>query len=240
MDIIYILEPYFVHTIILLFIFSGTLISIYFKERVKLKAIKAENEKLISQTESIKSKFNKELEELKKEHQLDITKRKYQYESKKETYYNFFKLLDQFTRENNVKNQEVLLSTLDDFNRNYISAVNKNNKKGETNAITIFSKKIQKLTLDSNQDLIKMKQETNIVRLIASKEILNKLDLLNRAYDQSMEISNKTMNSLPSLVLTKNQTQIEINQKKVESSALQINYIKDEIIELMRNELNEI
>lgn len=84
---------------------------------------------MISETEKIKSEYNRELENLKKEHQLDISKRKYQYESKKETYFKFFQLIDQFTRENNVKNQENLIPILDEFNRNYLYAASQNNKK---------------------------------------------------------------------------------------------------------------
>jgi hypothetical protein len=240
MRIINELQPYFIYIIggflTLLILFIKTFV----QEKAKIKALKSENEKLISQTEQIKSKYNRELEEIKKEHQLNISKRKYQYESKKETYFKFFQLLDQFTRENNVKNQENLMPILDEFNRNYLHASSQNNKRNETNAVTVMSKKMQKLMFDSSQDLIKIKQETNTIRLIASDEILRKLDVLNLAYDESMEISNKMMNSLPTLMLTNNQEQMKAEQREIEISAMVINSIKDEIIELMRTELNEI
>ena len=76
----------------------------------------------------------------------------------------FFQLLDQFTRENNVKNQENLMPILDEFNRNYLHAASQSNKKNETNAVTVMSKKIQKLTFEASQDLMKIKQETNTIR----------------------------------------------------------------------------
>lgn len=240
MDNINKLEPYFLYiiggliTLLILFLKS------FVQEKAKLKALKSENKKLIDETEKIKSQYNRELEELKKEHQLDISKRKYQYESKKETYLKFFQLLDQFTRENNVKNQENLMAILDEFNRNYLHAASQNNKKNETNAVTVMSKKIQKLTFDASQDLIKIKQETNTIRLIASDEILYKLNLLNLAYDKSMEVSNKMMSSLPALMSNNNEAKIKEGQHDIEISAMVINQIKDEIIELMRVELNEI
>jgi hypothetical protein len=240
MRIINELQPYFIYIIggflTLLILFIKTFV----QEKAKLKALKSENEKLISQTEQIKSKYIRELEEIKKEHQLNISKRKYQYESKKETYFKFFQLLDQFTRENNVKNQENLIPILDEFNRNYLHASSQNNKRNETNAVTVMSKKMQKLMFDSSQDLMKIKQETNTIRLIASDEILRKLDVLNLAYDESLEKSNKMMNSLPVLMLTNNQEQMQAEQREIEISAMVINSIKDDIIELMRTELNEI
>jgi hypothetical protein len=240
MEIVDKLQPYFLYI-------AGGLISIsilflksFIQEKAKLKALKSENKKLIEQAEQIKSRYGRELEELKKEHQLDITKRKYQYESKKESYFKFFQLLDQFTRENNVKNQENLLPILEEFNRNYLLAASQNNKKSETNAVTVMSKKIQKLTFEASQDLIKIKQETNTIRLIASDEILNKLDVLILAYDKSMEASSKMMSSLPALMLANNQEQMKADQREIEISARVINNIKDQIIELMRRELNEI
>lgn len=212
----------------------------YFTEKAKLKAQISENKKLTLQVEEIKSRYRKELEELKKEHKLEISKRKYQYESKKEQYITFFKLLDNFANENNTKTQEKLLPILDEFNRNYLNAVSINNKKNETNAITVFSNKIQRLILDANQDLTRIKQETNTIRLIASEEIIRRLDSLTLEYDKSMELSNKAMSELLPLMLSNDQEKMKTNQRKIEESGLIINKTKDKIIELMRKELNEI
>lgn len=103
-----------------------------------------------------------------------------------------------------------------------------------------MSKKNQKLTFEAIQDLMKIKQETDTIRLIASEKILRKLDVLNLAYDKSMEVSNKMMSDLPALMLANNQEQMKVNQKEIEISALVINDIRNQIIELMRAELNEI
>lgn len=97
----FITENYQLILAVFTFIFGLFLLVIrsYFTEKGKLKAQISENKKLTEQVEKIKSKYNKELEEIKKEHQLDISKRKYQYESKKEQCINFFKLLDEFSNE---------------------------------------------------------------------------------------------------------------------------------------------
>lgn len=244
MDLIqdFIINNYEIFSITFLSILGLFIIALksYFTEKGKLKAQISENKKLVAQTEKIKSKFSKELEELKKEHQLDISKRRYQYESKKEQYIKFFKLLEEFSNENNFKTQENFLPILDEFNRNYLKAISLNNKKNETNAISVFSKKIQKLMFDSNQDLIRIKQETNTIRIIASDEILKKLDLLTLAYDKSMEAANKSMNELLPLMLSNNQIKMQDNQRDIEIAGMIIKNITYEIIELMRKELNEI
>lgn len=181
-----------------------------------------------------------ETESIKKEHQLDISKRKYQYESKKEQYINFFKLLDNFTNEATLRNQSELIPILEEFNKNYLSAATLRNKQKENIAVTVMSKKIQKLTFDSYSELTKLKQETNTVRLIASDEILDKLNLLELSYDKLMEQSNKMMSDLPELMLTGNQEKIKIQQNELELKGKVTQKINEEIIKLMRKELNEI
>lgn len=234
------LEPYAIYLAISLVGVIGLYFRTYLKERAKIIALKSENETLVEQSESIKAKYNKEIEEIKKFHQLEIEKRKYQYESKKEQYLNFFRLLDSFTRDANKTTQEKLFLILDEFNKNYLNSANNNNKKGETKAVTVMSKKLQKLMFNANDDLIKIKQETNTIRLIASDNIIKKLNLLELAYDKNMEKSNKMMSDLPKLMLLNDQNKMNENQKEIEISGMVIQNIKNRIIELMREELNEI
>lgn len=223
------LEPYLIYMI---FAFLGLLIlyiKTYTTEKSKMEVLKSENKKLIEETERIKKDF-----------QLEISKRRYQYESKKEQYILFFKLLDQFTNEANKSTQEKLLPILDEFNRNFLNSSSRNDKKGENNATSVMSKKIQRLTFEANESLIKIKQETNTIRLIASDRIIQKLDLLELAYDKNMEQAIKMMNDLPKQMMSNDQYGMKKSQREIEISALVIKEIKDEIIELMRKELDEI
>ena len=223
------LEPYLIYMI---FAFLGLLIlyiKTYTTEKAKMEVLKSENKKLIEETERIKKDF-----------QLEISKRRYQYESKKEQYILFFKLLDQFTNEANKSTQEKLLPILDEFNRNFLSSSSSNDKKGKNHATSVMSKKIQRLTFEANESLIKIKQETNTIRLIASDRIIQKLDLLELAYDKNMEQAIKMMNDLPKQMMSNDQYGMKKSQREIEISALVIKEIKDEIIELMRKELDEI
>ena len=223
------LEPYLIYMI---FAFLGLLIlyiKTYTTEKAKMEVLKSENKKLIEETERTKKDF-----------QLEISKRRYQYESKKEQYILFFKLLDQFTNEANKSTQEKLLPILDEFNRNFLNSSSRNDKKGENNATSVMSKKIQRLTFEANESLIKIKQETNTIRLIASDRIIQKLDLLELAYDKNMEQAIKMMNDLPKQMMSNDRYGMKKSQREIEISALVIKEIKDEIIELMRKELDEI
>lgn len=228
-DFLKLLEPYIAHILIAFFALIILYIKTFTAEKAKIKALKSENKNLTQETESIKKEF-----------ELEISKRKYQYESKKEQYINFFKLLDQFTSEANKSTQEKLLPILDEFNKNFLDASSRNDKKGENNATTVMSKKIQKLAFEANESLIRIKQETNTIRLIASNEIIRKLDLLELAYDKSMEMATKMMDQLPKQVMLNDQIGMKKNQNDIEVFGLVIKNIKNEIIQLMRKELDEI
>ncbi len=223
------LEPYVSYLLLGFISLLILYIRTFIQESAKINALKRKNRELVEETESIK-----------KEHQLDISKRRYQYESKKEQYLGFFKLLDKFTNEATLKNQSELIPILDEFNKNYLNAATRGNKKGENMAVTVMSKKIQKLTFDSYAELTKLKQETNTIRLIASDAILTKLDLLELSYDRLMEQSDKMMSDLPKLMMTGNQSKINLQQQELEIKGKVTLNIKNDIIQLMRKELNEI
>jgi hypothetical protein len=216
---------------------SALYIKTYIQEKAKIDALKSENKKLIGQAEKIKSKYSKELEELKKEHQLDITKRKYKYESKRDQYVSFFQLLDQFTKDNSIKVNERLTPLLEEFLTNYLNAPD---QETQTKAITKFSTEIQKFTFEGSQDLMKIKQQTNTIRMTASDKVIKKLDMLSLAFENTIEDSNKTMNDLPMLMLHNDQQKMQENQSKLEESGKLVKKYNDELIALMRQELDEI
>ncbi|MGB5989598.1 MAG: hypothetical protein WBG43_07655 [Marinifilaceae bacterium] len=228
---------------ILAYFFAGLLI-LYIRtlivEKAKIRALRNKNKILIEESEEIKSKYNKEIEGIKKEHQLDIEKRKYQYESKKEHYINFFKLLDDFSASSTVEMQKKMMPILDEFNRNYFTAACNNNKEGETHATTVLSKKTQKLIFEGNTEFTRIKQETNTIRIIASDSILKTLDLLELAYGRSLEESSVIMNNLQVHMMTNDQEGMAKDQRKMQAIANVILKYKNELIKRMRVELNEI
>ncbi len=228
---------------ILIYFFSG-LIILYIRtviiEKAKIRALQNKNRILIEESEEIKSKYNKEIEGIKKEHQLDIEKRKYQYESKKEEHIKFFKLLDDFSANSIVDMQEKMMQVIDEFNRNYLNAESRNSKKEETNAMTVFSKKIQNLMFEASKELTRSKQETNTIRVIASDSILKTLNILELAYDKGLEESSKMMEDLQVQIMTNDQEGMVNSQREIKAIANVILKYKNDLIQQMRIELNEI
>jgi hypothetical protein len=223
------LEPYLIYLVLGFISLLILYIRSFIQESGKISALKKRNKELVEETESIK-----------KEHQLDISKRKYQYESKKEQYLKFFRLIDSFTSEANISMQEKLIPILNTFYKDFLDASTSNIVGGENKAITEMSSQMQKISFDSMAELSKLRQETNTIRVIASKEILQKLDLLELSYVQITDKSNEMMSALPELIIQNDQDKINEFQKGIELSGKVSKSINDDIIELMRKELNEI
>lgn len=209
----------------------------YFQEKGKLRALQQENSKIQDQNEKIKLEYSKELEELKKEHQLEISKRKYKYESKKDQYVNFFKLVDDFTRESNRKIQPKVKSIIENFTSEYLSA---ESHLEQAKAVTIMTAEMHKIISEANEDIIIIKQQTNSIKLIASPDVLNKISQLENAFEDSMNDSNKMISNLPHYMLDDNQTGMKDDQEQVLNSGLVTKKITAELINLMRKELDEI
>tara|TARA_R110002167_G_scaffold44749_1_gene134592 strand:+ start:1181 stop:1873 length:693 start_codon:yes stop_codon:yes gene_type:complete len=223
------LEPYLIYIVLGFISLLILYIRSFVQESAKISALKKRNKELVEETESIK-----------KEHQLDISKRKYQYESKKEQYLNFYRLIDSFTSEANISMQEKLIPILDTFYTDFLNASTSNIVGAENKAITEMSSQMQKISFDSMAELSKLRQETNTIKVIASKEILQKLRLLELSYEKITDKSNEMMSALPELIIENNQDKINEYQKEIEFSGKVSKSINDDIIELMRKELDEI
>ena len=83
----------------------------YFNEKGKNKALLGDIKKLTEEKESVISKF-----------QLDLAKRKYQYETKKGQYLKYFNLLDQFSADANKDAQEKFIPILNKFKQRFFSS----------------------------------------------------------------------------------------------------------------------
>lgn len=113
--------------------------------------------------------------------------------------------------------------------------------KTEQNKVcTVYMKKIQNLMNENNTELMKVKQETNTIRLIASQEVIELLNLMERTYDYMFDTSAQIINMLPNNIMGNNQIVLQKHVEiltEISHSALNI---KEHLIQQMRNDLNKI
>lgn len=205
---------------------SGYLIS-YFKEKGKNKALLGDIKALTEEKERIVSDFK-----------LEIEKRKYKYESKKEQYFKYFNLIDEFGKSGNDDYFENFSPIVESFSRSYLSA--NGNKERELEALNNFSASLHPMILRSNENLVRLRAETKSVRLIASKEVRDYLEELDELYDTSFEKSSKMLREMANNMISDNQDLISEQNNELHILGDSIKKIHNKLVEEIRKELDEI
>ncbi|MCB9425622.1 MAG: hypothetical protein H6584_01135 [Flavobacteriales bacterium] len=199
----------------------------YFKEKGRNKALIQDLKEITEEKEKVTSKF-----------QLDISKRKYKYEDKREQYFKYFNLLDSFTSDNQKIAQESFIPALNKFNEMFLGA--NGNKTIEMKATSDFATAVNNLMFKSNESLIKLKQETNTIKLIAGTKVSTTLKELEIAYDNSMDQSAKMMKDLTKNLISRNVDQLSKQKEDIEITGEYLKSLQERLMKEVRDELDEI
>ena len=203
--------------------------STYFNKRAEFKVLKENNASLQKENEAIRSSY-----------ELEISKRKYLYEEKLRQYSNFFSLIDACSKEMNNRTQQQCIDAITRFYSRFLLAVDANDNVAESNAASKFQSELTQIIMDANDYLIKFRQQTNTIKLIASDEIVGFLEMFDSKMEESINFSTSCLQDIHSLILQCNVKQLEINQNRINTIGQEIVLIKNKIISLMRKELDQI
>lgn len=209
-------------------ILIGTL-STYLKKYAELKALKKNNAELQKENEAIRSTY-----------ELEVTKRKYRYEEKLRQYTNFFSLIDACSKEMNSLTQQKCIDAMHRFYSQFLLAINTNDNISESKAASNFQSELTQIMMDANDYLIKFRQQTNSIKLIASDEIVELLERFDSKMEKSMKLSTACLQDIQSLILQRNVHQLEINQNEINTIGQEIVSLQKQIIKLMKTELDQI
>lgn len=209
-------------------ILIGTLLT-YLKKYAELKALKKNNAELQKENEAIRSTY-----------ELEVTKRKYRYEEKLRQYTNFFSLIDACSKEMNSLTQQKCIDAMHRFYSQFLLAINTNDNISESKAASNFQSELTQIMMDANDYLIKFRQQTNSIKLIASDEIVELLERFDSKMEKSMKLSTACLQDIQSLILQRNVHQLEINQNEINTIGQEIVSLQKQIIKLMKTELDQI
>ncbi len=199
----------------------------YIKEKGKNKALIQDLERMTEEKEKVSSKY-----------QLDISKRKYKYEDKRNQYFKYFNLLDSFTADSQKIAQENFMPAMHKFNDKFLRA--NGNKKIELKATADFANSINQIMMKANESLIKLKQETNSINLIAGPKVSQTLQELEQAYNNSMNQSAEIMKDYSNNVIYRRTDVLKTQQLEMEKTGRSLQFLKDKLLQEIKDELDEI
>lgn len=156
-----------------------SLIVVYFKSKVKDKALK-------------KTKF--ELAELKKYHDLEIMKRKYEYEGKRDAYKNLLDKIDSF---NSKVYTEITTAFYPEVKKFWMDFDLKSSKNHQKKVTTKFISSSMNFAEELNSEFRKVKYVNNDIWLHASTEIINLLIEISEKVNKVQSESEKYAQKMP-------------------------------------------
>lgn len=216
--------------------FLSLYLTAYAKAKGKNKALKEDVSRLEDEKQRVIAKYQSELQELKRQHALDLEKRKYLYEEKRQQFTKFFSMLDEFQRRSYTLLGERFYPIMNQFLASYTGT----SDEADQAAIADFNSGVQNLFYELSEEQIRIANETNSIRLIASGEMDELLDRLDEAVRESTNDTSEMLIFMATPVFWKDQSLIVPYQKKAEESGILVKQCRDNIMRLMKRELQEI
>ena len=208
----------------------------YTKAKGKNKALKEDVEKLEDDKQRIAAKYRAETEHLKKQHSLDIEKRKYQYDEKRIQFSKFFTFLDNFNNKCNSVFGERFMPVMSEF----LSSYSNDNEEIKQLATVKYNKEVQKIYWDLNEEHLRVKTETNSIRLISSPEIDNHLEKLESLIQTANKQSQKILDIMTKPEFWADATIISPFMAESEQTSKNIVNCREDIKNQMKTELDQI
>lgn len=199
----------------------------YFNEKGKNRAMIEDMKAMTEEKEKVSSHY-----------ELDISKRKYKYEDKRAIYFKYFTLLDEMSTEANIVAQSEIMPCINKYTQDYLLANDDTAKilkaAGELSTTT------NNVMLKMHQSQIKLKQETNSIRLIGGETVLKALTEMENAYDFQLERWGEMMKTLSKHILDKNMEALNAQAEEHKEIGERMVKCKENIIQSMKKELDEI
>lgn len=225
---------------IIIFSFSFGALSVYLTAYAKAKgnnqALKEDISILENEKQHIVAKYRAETEELKKQHSLDIEKRKFKYEDKRAQFTKFFLMFDQFQN----KSRSIITEDFTPLLSELLSSVVTGTEESKKEAFYQFTNDIQHIINKIYEEHIKMSNETNSIRLIATTEMDMLLDKFENALNKAKDNASEMIKFMTTPEFFTNQTLLVPYQDASEESADLVSEYRVKLKNRMKYELDEI
>lgn len=208
----------------------------YLKIKGKNRALIEDNRQLEEDKQKIVAKYRAETEKIKKQHSLDIEKRKYQYEDKRLQFSKYFSLLDKF----HGKCNSIFVDKFQPIMTEFLTACFEDEETVKNKAFVKYNQDIQSLVFELNEEYLKVKTEQNSIRLIASKDVDLLLDKLEIAVKNATDASTEMLRFMATQEFWADQTLVTPYQEKATIFGQDVQNCHNALRDQMKLELNKI
>ncbi|MCF5727026.1 hypothetical protein K3H43_06485 [Aeromonas veronii] len=187
-----------------------------------------------------KQKHERDLKQLEQDLRYKADRRLKIFDLKASEYAKYVTDLDSFGRKNQIEIPERMQPIFDEYIQNYLAATEVGDKNKERQVIGWFSSQISSLMQEGLKDVLKLKSESNRLKLIATDEMPQTFDKLEQLTQESMDYTNEYMKNFTEIIFHQQHDKTKIYQKKAAELATEIQLQSTALMTQMRRELSDI
>jgi hypothetical protein len=187
-----------------------------------------------------KQRHERNLKQLEQDLRYKADRRLKIFDLKASEYAKYVTDLDSFGEKNQIEMPERMQPIFDEYLQNYLAATEACDKEKERQVIGWFSSQISALMQEGLKEVLKLKRESNRLKLIATDEMLQTFDKLEQLTQESMDCTNEYMKNFTEIVFHQQHDKTEVFQKKAAELATEIQVQSKALMTQMRRELSDI
>ncbi|MBF1802732.1 hypothetical protein [Alloalcanivorax profundimaris] len=187
-----------------------------------------------------KQRHERDLKQLEQDLRYKADRRLKIFDLKASEYAKYVTDLDSFGKKNQIEMPERLQPIFDEYLQNYLMATESGDEDRERQVIGWFGSQVSALMNEGLKDVLKLKSESNRLKLIATNEMLQTFDKLEQLTQESMDCTNEYMKNFTEIVLNQQHERTEAFQEKAAKLAAQIQDQSRALLDQMRSELSDI
>jgi len=148
--------------------------------------------------------------------------------------------LDSFGKKNQIEMPERMQPIFNQYLQNYLAATEAGDKERERQVVGWLSSQVSALMQEGLKDVLKLKYESNRLKLIATDEMLETFEQIENLTQESMDCTNEYMTKFTDIIINQQNEKTELFQAKAAELANQIQMHSKSLLNQMRRELSEI
>ncbi|WP_421293134.1 hypothetical protein [Aeromonas taiwanensis] len=187
-----------------------------------------------------KQRHERDLKRLEQDLRYKADRRLKIFDLKASEYAKYVTDLDSFGKKNQIEMPERLQPIFDEYLQNSLAATEAEDKEQERRVIGWFSSQISALMQEGLKDVLKLKSESNRLKLIATEDMLQTFDRLEKLTQESMDCTNEYMKNFTEIFLHQQNYKTDAFQQKAAELASQIELESKNLLNQMRSELSDI
>lgn len=187
-----------------------------------------------------KQRHDRELRHLEQDLRFNADRRLKLFDLKATQYSQYVTDIDSLGKKNQVEIPSRLQPIFDKYFQNYLAASEAADEEQQRKAIGWLGSQVSEIMQESLQDVMKLKYESNRLKLIATDQMLTTFENIEKLNQEIFDITNAYMSQFTEIVIHQKTEETELFQKEATRLGEELQTQSRKLLSQMRQEINEI